>query len=128
MIKKPAFLLVFLILLGATVFSACKPGGVEGEMTGISAQIDLDQAQAGELEDIAYSGTVTVELLETGEVVKANCPKEFLMTVEGAPAFNVDEIEGGFIASIEVQLQKPTKVLLVQDEEGTWEVTKILKE
>ena len=126
--NNPAFLLVILILLAAALFSACNSGGVEGEIIWISAQIDMNQAQAGELEDIAYLGTVTVKLLDTGEVVKASCPRDFLQVVEGAPAFTVDKIEGGLIASIDIKLQNPAKVLLVQDNEENWEVTEVLKE
>jgi hypothetical protein len=123
-LKIIPFILFILILV---ILTSCKPRGEEGELIGISAEISLEQAQAGEVADIAYLGSVSVKLLETDEVIDAKCPKEFLLEVVGAPVFNVDEISGGYVASIEIQLDKPTKVLVDQNSELEWEVVEILK-
>ena len=123
-LKIIPFILFTLILV---ILTSCKPRGEEGELIGISAEISLEQAQAGEVADIAYLGSVSVKLLETDEVIDAKCPKEFLLEVVGAPVFNVDEISGGYVASIEIQLDKPTKVLVDQNSELEWEVVEILK-
>jgi len=127
MTNKKVYLSWILLFFTSVLLAACKPSGQEGEMTGIKAQIGMNQAEAGNIEDIAYLGSVQVLLLETNEVITASCPEELLLEVEGAPAFNVDEIEGGFIVSIEIKLDKPAKVLVAQDSEGNWEVTKILE-
>jgi len=125
--NKQLFHITILTILALILLTACKPDGQEGEMIGIKAQISMEQAQAGNLEDIAYGGSVKIRLLETNAEIYASCPKEFLLEVEGAPAFNVDEISGGFVASIEIQLGKPAKVIVTQSSEGEWEVTKILE-
>ena len=60
---------------------------------------------------MAYLGNIVV-LLQDNEEVIAKCPEEFLLEITGAPIFNVDQISGGFVASITIQLDERQNVIL----------------
>ena len=100
--------------------------GQEGQIIGITAQVALDEAQSGEIENLAYAGTVAVLLPDVGEVV-ASCTAECLSDIAEAPNFDADEIAGGFVATITINLEKAQDALLVENEAGEWEVTEVLK-
>ena len=121
---QQAFGLTLAVLLLAGCGGA--PAGQQGEIIGITAQISLAEAQEGEIADMAYVGTIKVLLPDNEEVI-ANCPDEFLSDIIGAPVFNVDQISGGFVATITVILEEHQNVWLVRNKAGEWEVTEVLK-
>lgn len=100
--------------------------GQKGEIIGITAQVAFEEAQSGEIENLAYAGTVVALLPDVGEVV-ASCTAECLSDIAEAPDFNVDEIGGGFVATITINLDEAQDALLVENEAGEWEVTEVLK-
>jgi hypothetical protein len=121
---QQAFVLTLAVLLLAGCSGA--PAGQQGEIIGITTQISFEEAQSGEIKNMAYAGTVVVLLPDNEEVI-ANCPEEFLSNIPGVPVFNVDQISGGFVATITVKLEEHQNVLLVRNEADEWEVTKVLK-
>jgi len=121
---KQAMGLTLVVLLLAGCRGA--PVGQQGEIIGIKAQTSLEEAQSGEIKNMAYVGTIVVLLPDDEEVI-ANCPEEFLSDITGAPAFNVDQISGGFVATMTINLKEHQNVLLIRNEAGEWEVTKVLK-
>ncbi|MGB3716272.1 MAG: hypothetical protein WA996_17765 [Candidatus Promineifilaceae bacterium] len=102
------------------------PSGQQGEIIGITAQIPFEEAQSGEINNMAYNGTVVV-LLPDDEVVTANCAEEFLPDIASAPVFNVEQVSGGFVATITIKLEEHQNVLLDRNEAGEWEVTEVLE-
>lgn len=118
----------FGLTLALLLLTGCGGGsaGQEGELIGIGAEIAMEEAQSGEIENIAYTGTV-LAILPDGEEVTANCPENLVSDIKGAPAFNVDEISEGLVAAITVNLEEGQKVLLDQNEVGEWEVTEVLE-
>ncbi len=118
-----------LLVAAILVVAACgsdTDAGERGEITGISAQVSMDEAQSGNIENLAYVGTVVVRLPGVGEVT-AKCSEACVSDLAGAPDFNVDEIRGGFVATITIRLEPPQDALLIQDEAGEWEVIEILE-
>lgn len=114
--------LAVLFLAGCGGTSAGQPG----EIIGITAQTTLEEAQSGNIEHLAYAGTVVVLMPDNGEVT-AKCTKDHVSSIAGAPDFNVDEVGGGFVVTITITVDPPQDALLVQDEAGEWEVTEVLE-
>lgn len=126
--RRRSMLRASMLALAALVLAACGGGsaGQEGEIIGITAQVAMEEAQSGNIEHLAYAGTVVVLMPDVGEVV-ANCNAECLSDIAEAPDFNVDEIGGGFVATITINVGQAQDALLVEDEAGEWEVTEVLK-
>jgi hypothetical protein len=121
---KIAFVVLAVLTL---LLSACgaRVKGQRGEIIGVTAQVSLDEASSGKIENMAYAGSLV--LLLDGEEVTASCPKELLSDVRGCPTFNADQISGGFVASIVVSLKENQEALLVRNESDEWEVIEILE-
>ncbi len=120
---------VFMSLLAVGLLAGCggNSTGQQGEIVGINAEASFQEAQSGEIENLAYADSIVVKLNE-GETVTASCPEEFLSDIADAPDFNVDQItSGGFIANITIKLEEQQQVLLAQNEEGEWYVKEVLK-
>jgi hypothetical protein len=118
-----------LLVAAMLMVAACgsdTDAGEQGEITGITAQVSMDEAQSGNIENLAYVGTVVVRLPDVGAVT-AKCSEACVSDIAGAPDFNVDEISGGFVATITITVDPPQDALLVQDETGEWEVIEILE-
>ena len=121
---QQAFGLTLAVLLLAGCGGA--PADQQGEIVGITAKIPFEEAQSGEINNIAYVGTIVV-LLPDNEIVIANCAEEFLSDITGGPVFNVDQISGGFVAEITIKLEDHQNVLLVRNKADEWEITMVLK-
>jgi len=121
---QQAFGLTIILLLLAGCGGA--PAGQQGEIIGIQAQTSLEEAQSGKIKNMAYVGTIIVLLPDNEEVI-ASCTEEFLPDITGAPVFNVDQISGGFVATITINLEEHQNILLVRNEAGEWEVTEVLE-
>jgi len=125
--RRTGFILLVVLLLVLPLLDAC--GGAtteqEGVIIGISAEIPGDEL-SGEIENMAYNGTLLVLLPDNEEVI-ANCAEEFLSDIKGAPVFSADQIRGGFVAEINIHLDDYQKVLLVHNEADEWEVVKVLQ-
>jgi hypothetical protein len=116
------------LTLAVLLLAECRGAPVrqQGEIIGIKAQTSLEEAQSGKIKNMAYVGTIVVLLPDHEEVI-ANCTEELLSDITGGPAFNVDQISGRIVATITINLKEHQNVLLVRNEAGEWEVTKVLK-
>ena len=110
------------------VLAACGGAGAgqEAEIIGIHLKASLTELQSGQVDEVEYLGRIVVRLADD-QVVDANCPEEFLSEIEGLPGFNVvDEVSGGFVAEITVNLDEQQGVLVIENDAGEWEVTRVL--
>ena len=118
--------LVVAVMMMVVACGSDADAGTPGEIVGITAQVSMDEAQSGNIENLAYLGTVVVRIEGVGEVT-AECDKEYVGEIGGAPSFSVDEISGGIVATITITVDPPQAALLVQDGAGGWEVIEILE-
>ena len=98
----------------------------KGEVVGIHAKALLEELSTGKIENLAYGGKLAV-MLDDGQKVDVACPEDLLSDLKGCPKFNTKEINGGFVASITIDLKEKQKVLLICNQSNEWEVAKILK-
>lgn len=129
---------VFGLALAVLVLTGCggAPAGQQGEVIGIAAQVPFEAVQSGVISNVSYVGTIKVRLPDDG-VVTANCSEEFLSDItealefsEGQFTFSITQtvfINGGFISTININLEEPQNVLLVRNEADKWEVAEVLK-
>jgi len=126
-------MLAVLLLTGCGGVSA----GQQGEITGIKARVPMEEVQSGKISNLTYVGTVVV-LLPDNEQVVADCAEEHLSYITRSSVLNSDKFTyaiddivfsgGGFVATITITLEEHQNVLLDHNENGDWEITKILLE
>lgn len=131
---QQAFGLTLAVLLLAGCGGA--QAGQQGEVIGIAAQVPFEAVQSGVISNVSYVGTIKVRLPDDG-VVTANCSEEFWSDItealefsEGQFTFSITQtvfINGGFISTININLEEPQNVLLVRNEADKWEVAEVLK-
>ena len=129
---------VFGLTLALLLLTGCggAPAGQQGEVVGITAQVPFEAVQSGVIRDVSYVGTIQVLLPEEG-VVTANCSDEFLSEItealvfsDGQFTFSISQtvfINGGFVSTININLEEPQNVLLLRNEADKWEVAEVLK-
>jgi len=118
--------LIVVVMMMVVACGSDADAGTPGEIVGITAQVSMDEAQSGNIENLAYLGTVVVSVEGVGEVT-AECDKVYVGEIGGAPSFNVDEISGGFVATITISVDPPQAAMVVQDDAGEWVVIEILE-
>jgi len=130
----------FVFTLAVLLLAGCggAPAEQQGEIIGVKAQTSPEEAQSGEINNLTYIGTILVLLPDNEEVI-ANYTEEFLSDITEAPGFNVDQFTfsiddifyksdlEGYVATITIDLKEHQNVLLVRNDAGEWEVTKVLK-
>jgi hypothetical protein len=120
--NKTRLLVLIIVITVSLILSSCGVDGqVKGEIVGIYGKYSLSNPSI-----LKYEGKLGV-LLPNGENVVAECDTVHLSDLKGCPKFDDEELSGGFILTGMIILEENQKVLLIQNENGTWEVVGILK-
>jgi hypothetical protein len=136
--KPPRLFQQVLILLAVSILVAGCSGaaGEQGKITGLKAQIPMEEVQSGNLAHLKFIPAVNIQLSD-GELSSAVCSGEMLTEItktavlpSGGITYTIDQIvfspsTGGFVATINIQLEEPLDITLDKNDEDQWEVIEI---
>ena len=120
------FVIAFSIIFAFSVAMHADEKKIIGEVVNVNAKARLEEMTTGNIENLAYGGKLGV-LLQDGQKVDAKCSEDLLSELKGCPKFNTKEINGGFVASIAIDMKEEQKVMLIRSQSNEFEVLKILK-
>ena len=127
---------LILLALGILVTGCSGAAGEQGKIIGLKAQIPMEEVQSGNLTHLNFIPTVNIQLSD-GELSSADCSAEMLAEItktsilpSGDISYSIDQIvfspsTGGFIATINIQLEEPLDVALDKNDEDQWELIEI---
>jgi hypothetical protein len=90
--KNRSFFIILAVLLLTILLTACNVGQKEGKLVGVRVSFSLQDAIDGEVDDLYFLGTVSIELND-GNKVSAIIDENLLQELKGHDMVIIKKIE-----------------------------------